>query len=240
MKGIAIALGLLVQLLAAAPAAGQDGGEGQGSPDGPFTTEFFLDRCTHETSGSNPYFILQPGYRLVLAGEEDGEEVVVVITVTDRTRWVNGIETRVVLERESADGEVVEISRNFMTFCRETGSVIYHGEVVDNYENGRVVNHDGSWLAGDNGAVPGVLMPGQPLLGARYFQEVAPGIALDRAEIVSLTETLRTPLGLFTNVLKVIETTPLEPGVRESKKHILDVGLGQDGAAVLVFAGFVN
>ncbi|HEY7529676.1 MAG TPA: hypothetical protein VIC56_03240 [Gemmatimonadota bacterium] len=230
----------LLAATAAVPAAAQSDETGQARPDGPFTTEFFLDRCTHETTGSNPYYVLQPGWRLVLAGEDEGEEVVLVITVTDRTRRVNGVETRVVIERESVDGELVEISRNFITHCRETGSIVYHGEEVDFYENGRIVSHDGSWLAGENGAKAGILMPGTILLGARYFQEVAPGIAEDRAEILSMTETLRTPLGLFENVLKVIETTPLEPGVREFKKHLLDVGLGQDGPIVLIFAGFVS
>ena len=75
---------------------------------------------------------------------------------------------------------------NYFAICKETNSVIYFGEDVDNIENAVVVNHDGSWLAGVKGARAGLIMPGMPLLGARYYQEVAPGVALDRAEIESL------------------------------------------------------
>jgi hypothetical protein len=81
------------------------------------------------------------------------------------------------------------------------------------------------------------MMPGDVLLHARYYQEIAPKVAMDRAEIVSLTETVRTPAGLFTNCLKVDETTPLEPGVKESKYYARGIGLVQDGSLKLVTHG---
>ena len=48
-------------------------------------------------------------------------------------------------------------------------------------------------------------------------QEFAKGIAEDRAEIVSLTDSVCVPYGCFNNVLETKETTPLEPGVEEHK-----------------------
>lgn len=54
-------------------------------------------------------------------------------------------------------------------------------------------------------------MAGLVLLGARYYEEIAPGVALDRAEIISINETINTPAGKFTSCLKKEETTPLEP-----------------------------
>ena len=68
-------------------------------------------------------------------------------------------------------------------------------------------------------------------------KEIAPGIAMDRAEIVGLNETVKTPAGEFKNVLKVLETTPLEPGVREFKYYASGVGLIQDGDVRLVKYG---
>ena len=144
------------------------------------------------------------------------------------TLTVDGVETRVVEERETEDGELVEVSRNYFAVCTENGSVFYFGEDVDDYENGVVVDHDGSWRAGVDGARAGVVMPGLNLVGARYFQEVAPGVAMDRAETVSVTETLSTPAGSFTNVLKTKETTPLEKGVKEFKLYAPGVGLIRD------------
>jgi hypothetical protein len=89
---------------------------------------------------------------------------------------------RVVEEREWQDDELVEVSRNFFARCKETGDVFYFGEEVDLYEDGEIVGHGGAWLAGRDGALPGIIMPGRFLLGSRYYQEVAPDIALDRGE----------------------------------------------------------
>ena len=159
------------------------------------------------------YFILEPGCTLVL---EEGSTRLIV-TVLNETRVVDGVETRVVEERESDEGRLVEISRNFFAIGRRTGDVFYFGEDVDIYKNGKIASHDGAWLSGVNGARFGLMMPGTPRLGARFYQEVAPGVAMDRAVIVSLTESRRVPAGSFTDVLKVEETTPLEPNAREFK-----------------------
>jgi len=198
----------------------------------PFTDTFQIERCNFATRGRNPYFILIPGHRLDLEGEDKGT-VHLTITVLDETLAVDGVDTRVVEERETEDGELVEVSRNYFAFCPETGSVFYFGEDVDIYENDVVVSHDGAWRAGIAGARAGVIMPGINLLGARYFQEVAPEVALDRAETLSVTDTLSTPAGNFTNVLKVKETTPLEKG-KGFKFYAPDVGLIRDGDLLLV------
>ncbi len=195
--------------------------------------------CTFKTIGSTQYFILEPGYQLVLEGSEDNETVRLVITVLDETKKIGDIETRVVEENESVNGETIEISRNFFAFCEETSSVYYFGEEVDIYKNGEVVNHEGAWTAvGDNKA--GIIMPGLILLGARYYQEIAPGAAMDRAEIISMTVNLLTPAGYFSDCLKILESTPLEPDEREFKIHAPGIGLVQDENLLLVKYGYVK
>ena len=74
-------------------------------------------------------------------------------------------------------------------------------------------------------------------MSAGYYQEIAPKRAMDRAEIVSLSETMETPAGKFTNVLKTMETTPLEPGEKEAKYYAAGVGLLMDGPMKLVRHG---
>ena len=81
--------------------------------------------------------------------------------------------TRVVEERETKGSQVVEVSRNFFVICKRTNNVYYFGEDVDIYRDGKIVGHDGAWLAGEGGARFGLAMPGSPLLGARYYQEIA-------------------------------------------------------------------
>lgn len=200
-----------------------------------FTTEFFIDDCTFATTGRNPYWIpLVPGYELVFQGEEDGQVIDLTVTVLDETMMVDGVETRVVQEYETADDEIVEISRNYFAFCTETKSVFYFGEDVDIYENGEVVSHDGAWRAGVDGATAGVVMPGTVLLGSRYYQEIAPGVAEDRAEHISMDDTAETEAGTFENCLEVWETTPLVPGELSLKVYAPGIGLVIDNAVDLV------
>jgi hypothetical protein len=189
--------------------------------------------------GVNDYFIpLTPGYELLLAGDDDGEELTLLITVLPETRIVAGIRCAVVREMEWADGDLVEISWNYFAISRKHSSIFYFGEKVDIYEDGEVVSHDGAWLAGQNGNKAGLIMPGYPIVGSRYYQEVAPGVALDRAEHISITEPVITPARKFINCLFVEESTPLEPGHFSLKYYAPGIGLVKDGPAELVDYGF--
>ncbi len=200
-----------------------------------FTTEFFTDDCTFATTGRNPYWIpLVPGYQLILEGEEDGETTHLEITVLDETMMVDGVETRVVQEYETLDGELVEISHNYFAFCTETASVYYFGEDVDIYEDGEVVSHDGAWLAGEDGAEAGIVMPGTVTLGSRYYQEIAPDVAEDRAEHMAMDVTVETEAGTFDDCLEVWETTPLVPDDLSIKIYAPGIGLVVDDVVDLV------
>lgn len=203
-----------------------------------FTSNFSVRPDAFRSSGENQYFVLEPGYFLVLEGSKGTTNVKLVIRVLDETRIVDGVVTRVVLEIEYHNGELVEVSRNFFAIDTITHSIWYFGEEVDIYENGRVISHEGSWLSGEKGAKYGLMMPGLVLVGARYYQEMAPGVAMDRAEVVSLTETVEVPAGRFTGCLKVVETTPLEPAVKEYKYYAPGVGLIKDGELELIEYGF--
>jgi hypothetical protein len=80
-------------------------------------------------------------------------------------------------------------------------------------------------------------MPGVPLVGGRYYQELAPKVAMDRARIVGVEGTVATAAGSFARVLRVEESTPLEPGTLELKLYAPGVGLVQDGSLKLVRYG---
>jgi hypothetical protein len=197
---------------------------------------FAVDKTNFVSAGSNTYFRLEPGYTLVLA---DGNERL-VITVLNKTKLVDGVETRIVEERESKGGKLVEVSRNFFAFNTADRGVYYFGEEVDIYKNGKIVDHDGAWESGKNGARFGLAMPGKVELKARYYQEVAPGVAMDRAEVAGLHEILKTPAGEFEDCLKVVETTPLEPFARESKVYAPCVGIIKDASLLLVEYGHLE
>jgi hypothetical protein len=188
-------------------------------------------------AGRNRYFILDPGYELVFEGKEDGAPVQLTITVLNETKKVDGVETRVVEERETSDGKLAEVSRNYSAFDPTARNFYYFGEDVDIYKDGKVVNHGGSWLSGVKDAKYGLVMSEASRVGDRYFQEVATGIAMDRAEVVSMNEIVRTPAGIFVHCVKTEETTTLEPQSKEYKYYAPQVGLIQDGDLKLVRRG---
>ena len=182
------------------------------------------------TEGESAYFVLKPGHQATFQ-DKDGT---LVITVLNETRTVGGVNTRIVEEREWKGSELIEVSRNYFAIDSETGDVYYFGEDVDMYKKGKVVGHGGSWQHGVKGATFGLMMPGKPAVGMKFYQEQAIGVAMDRAEIVSVTDALKTPAGAFDRCVKTRETTPLEAFAREYKIYAPGVGLIKDGDMELV------
>jgi hypothetical protein len=211
-----------------------------GEPEEEFTTEFRLEECKFSDRGGNPFFSLEPGHRLVLEGEDEGEDLLLEITALKENRWVvfetaSGetlrVKTRVVEEREWVDDELVEVSFNFFARCKETNDIFYFGE--ETFEDGELA--DDSWIAGVDDALPGLIMPGTFLLGARYFQEMAPGVALDRAEHIAMGLTVEVPADTFEGCVEVLDTNALEPGSEgDVKIYCPGVGIVVDGDAELV------
>lgn len=210
-----------------------------GQPGKQFTDSFSESNCTFSATGRNEYFILEPGYQLTLQGIKNGDTTKLVITVLDQTKTVNNVVTRVVEENESVNNKTVEISRNYFAICSQTNTVFYFGEDVDIYKNGAIVNHEGAWIAEGKNRM-GIQMPGVVLLGSRYYQEIAPGVAMDRAEIVSIDTKLATPAGNYTNCLKILETNGLKPLEKEYKFYAKGIGLIKDEDLLLVKYGFIN
>ncbi len=202
---------------------------------GAWTTGFMVEPDELASTGRNPYFVLEPGYSLVL----EGGNARLTITVLNEVKRIDGVETRVVEERDTKGGQLVEVARNYFAISKRTNDVFYFGEDVDMYKDGKVVNHDGSWLSGVNGGKFGLMMPGRPLINASYYQEVVPNVAMDRATIMSTTEIVKTPAGEFTNCLKMKETTPLER-LTEYKYYAPGIGMVSDGKMSLVNAGKVD
>jgi hypothetical protein len=202
----------------------------------PWKEEFGIAKCTLLTTGRNPYFILEPGFQLVY----EGDNTKLQITVLDKTQTVDGVITRVVEEKEWKGGKIYEIALNYFAICEQTKDVFYFGEDVDYYENGKVVKHDGTWHAGKDGNRAGLIMPGTPKVAMRYYQELAPGVAMDRAEIVSLDETCKTPAGTFPKCMKVKEGSGIDLFAKEYKYYAPGIGLVRDEDLLLVKYGFIK
>ena len=201
-----------------------------------FTSEFPLGDCSAlvnstATGARNRYFILEVGrvwelsnQSCVDAGECDELEEVRVSVLPD-TELVDGVMTRVVEEREWVDGTLEEVSRNFYVECLGTEDVYYFGEDV---EDGQGNTLPDGWRAGVGNASPGIIFPGGAfLLGARYFQELAPGVAMDRAEHVDMGLTRTVPAGTFHDCVLVVDTNALsDPKGKAGDEKIYCPGTG--------------
>lgn len=185
-------------------------------------------------TGRNPFWNLTPGFTTVFAGNEDGAHKRLTITVTPKTRVIDGIRTRIVIERQTSNGHLEEISENYFAIDRKTRNVFYFGEDVNIYNHGVVVSHESTWRSGVDGAKFGLIMPASPTLGDLFLQERAPGIAQDQAELVETGLRAHTAAGTFKGAFKTRETTPLEPDTEEFKLYAPGVGLVQDDTLELV------
>jgi hypothetical protein len=190
---------------------------------------FDVDKSDLSPRGISQYMILMPGRR----AEYQSKDGKLIITVLPETKTIDGVQTAVVEERETENRKLKEVSRNFFAINRKTGDVYYFGEEVDIYKDGKVVDHEGAWMSGQDGAHFGLLIPGQPKVGRKYYAEVAKN-AKDRCEVKDTNAKVTTPLlGAFNNCLKIDETTPLEKGTSH-KIYAPNVGLIQDDDMMLV------
>jgi hypothetical protein len=188
-------------------------------------SDFPVDKKTLGVRGANSYFNLTPGYQLSFKSGGGTD----TITVLNETKLVDGVETRVVEDRETEGGRLVELTRDYYAIDSLTNDVYYFGEDVDVYKNGKLVSHEGSWLSGVKGARFGLMMPAKPQVGERFYQEQAPGVGMDRAEIVSVSERISTPAGRFEACIHVVETSTIEKSMRDHKWYAAGVGLVKDG-----------
>ena len=106
----------------------------------------------------------------------------------------------------------------------------YLGEATEHYVDGKLTDHADSWIAGKDGALPGIFMPAHPTLGKRqYQQEYAPNVAADVERIVNTSRAVCEPLRCYARVVQANETSVLNPGTLAAKYYAPGVGLiGED------------
>ena len=182
----------------------------------------------------NPYFPMLDSLTRIYEGEkEDGGEI-----VTERFEQTNlgagpillGVQTQIQRDRAFDGDLIVEDTLDY--YAQDTdGNVWYFGEDVTNYEyddqgNEIGTNTASSWLAGVNGALPGIIMPSNLAVPFNYFQEYAvDDEALDHGTIFSVGNDISIAFGMFGNVVQILEGSVLDPTAREFKYYAPGTGL---------------
>lgn len=198
-------------------------------PENPANTPYHVeidpnDFVSADMSG-NDYFPLIPLKTYTYEGvDEDNESVRVEEAYLDETKVVMGVTCRVVRAREWINDALVEDT--FDWYAQDIhGNVWYFGEDTKEIEDGEVVSTEGSWEAGVDGALPGIIMHANPIPGVWYRQEYFKGEAEDVAQILSLHESVSVSFGTFADCLQTAEWNVLEPGVVEHKFYAPGIGL---------------
>jgi hypothetical protein len=172
---------------------------------------------------NNRYFRLRPGTvftyeKRTPAGTERSE-----IEVTREKRRVMGVLTTVVRHTTWLNGQLKEETRDWYAQDRR-GNVWYFGEAVDNYENGRLKDHRGSWEAGVNGAKPGIVMLNNPVVGLAYRQEFYKGEAEDMGSVVALDRTVTVSSGTYRGCVQTRDWSPIDRTEKEYKYYCPQIG----------------
>ena len=176
-------------------------------------------------TAQNQWFPLKPGTVFVYRGTEDGDTLREVVTVTNKTKVINGTRCVVVEDLLYRNGRLVERTTDWYWKDR-AGNVWYFGEDTAELDrNGKVVSREGSWQAGRDGATPGVFMPARPRAGFTGQQEHYKGHAEDQYRIISLTRPVSVPYRSTPKAMLVEEFTRLEPAVLSQKMYVRGVGL---------------
>jgi hypothetical protein len=173
---------------------------------------------------NNPYLPIKTGSKYTYTAQSAEGVERIEVEVLAETRMIMGITCMVVRDRAYLNNEIIEDTYDWFAQDKD-GNVWYFGEDVDNYSNGEINNHYGSWEAGTDGAEPGIIMLGNPVTGLQYRQEHYPGAAEDQGEIIARNESVSVSAGSFKDCLKIRETNPLDPDFLEYKYYAKGVGL---------------
>ncbi|MFN8102819.1 MAG: hypothetical protein U0Q20_14690 [Mycobacterium sp.] len=177
-----------------------------------------IDPASFTTKIDNPYLPLVPGTRSIFEADTGEGRQRTVTEVTRDTRTVMGVQTVVVHDVVTLDGKPAEDTFDWYAQARD-GTVWYFGEDSKEFTDGGV-DTGGSFEAGVDGALPGIVMPGDPQVGDKYRQEYARGVAEDTGEVLSRQGSDNTPLtGPVRDLLVIRDADGLEPDAPAERKY---------------------
>ena len=170
----------------------------------------------------NQWFPLEPGTRYVYTGVKDGKPTRDVMTVTHRTKVIEGARCAEVDDRLYERGRLEERTTDWYSQDAR-GNVWYFGEqTAELDERGKIRSTEGTWKAGVNGARAGIYMPASPTVGASGRQEYYKGHAEDHYKVIGRFSSV---LDRTKNAVLTQETTPLEPGTVDHKLYVRGIGV---------------
>jgi hypothetical protein len=219
-------LGLGLSLVAGGCSTGGSesgsGGQQEATPELPLAPESArVD--TAKPTFSNPTQVTNPLYPIsnlqsaLLLGTVDRLPFRTETTLLAEPKTIEweGQQVQVLVSQYVAylDGEIQEVALDWFAQA-DDGAVWYFGEDVFNYEDGKLADTEGTWLAGKDGP-PGMIMPASPQVGNVYRPENIPGLVFEEVTVKAVDQTVNGPRGPVPGAIVVEELH--QEGTRESK-----------------------
>ena len=235
-RGRGFGAGILASILfLTAALVGQAGAEPGAAAPGAGASrrvDLYTPTFSHPTRITNLLFPISRLRQVIQLGHEGDEKLRHEITLLPETksiRW-NGQRLEVLVSQFVAygDGRILETAVDYFA-QDDRGAVWYFGEKVDNFVDGRLDNHDGTWLAGRDGP-PGMIMPASPRVGDVYRPENIPGLVFEEVTVKKVDQTVQGPRGTVRGALVIQER--LMDGTLEDK--VFAPGYGEFLASVPV------
>jgi len=159
----------------------------------------------------------------------DGQTQTDTVKVTAQKKNILGIETTVVDDVATHGTTLLEKTFDYYAQDKQ-GTVWYLGEDTTSFLPNGKTDTSGSFVAGVNGAQPGIIMEAHPQIPDAYRQECFAGQAEDTAWIVGTTGSVSITYGKVRNVLTSLEATRVEPGSYDEKVYGPGVGIVRERA----------
>ena len=162
---------------------------------------------SHPTQITNPLHPTSSVKQVIMGGQVDGKPFRTEVSLLPGIRAIPAhgkpVDTAIIQYVAYLDGRIHEVAIDWYAQA-DDGSVWYFGEDVFNYEDGKVADTNGTWIAGDQ-LPPAMIMPAEPRVGNVYRSENAPGIAFEQIRIEAVDQQVAGPSGNISGAMEVTE-----------------------------------
>ena len=180
---------------------------------------------------NNPYFPLTPGLVTRLHGTDGDEQFVEKVRITHRTKMIAGVRAVVVRDVvRRPDGTLAEATDDWYA-DDDQGNVWYLGEDTATYDEHGAPRGPRGLVGGRGGRRRSRASSCRPYprpSDRDAGMEFSKGVAEDQAWVVQRLGRVITPGGRFTDIVRTLEWSRLEPRVVSQKFYAAGLGIVEE------------
>ena len=156
---------------------------------------------------TNPLHPTSEIEQVIMGGQVNGKPFRTEVTLLQATKPIPfqgaTVDTAIIQYVAYLDGRIHEVALDWYAQA-DDGSVWYFGEDVFNFEDGRVADTDGTWIAGEQGPAA-MIMPAKPAVGNVYRPENAPEVVFEQVRVEKVDQTVPGPSADISGAIEVLE-----------------------------------